>query len=77
MQYVIAALLALGIGVMGAVPAALADGEGCYSNGVAHDCVPPSPVNLGTGSESTALAGSTTSAPSGPYQEWRLQNTGQ
>ena len=77
MRYVLAALLALGIGVMGAVPAALADGEGCYSNGVAHDCVPPSPAYMGTGSDSTTVAGPATPAPSAPYQEWRLQNMGQ
>jgi hypothetical protein len=57
-------------------PAALADGEGCYSNGVAHDCVSPSPVYMGTGSDSTTVAGPTMQAPSGPYQDWRLQNMG-
>jgi len=76
MRYALAALLALGIGVVGIVPAALADGEGCYSKGVAHDCVSPSPVYIGTGSDSTTVAGPTTQAPSGPYQDWRLQNTG-
>jgi hypothetical protein len=74
-RYVVATVLVLGIGVMGVVPAALADGEGCYSNGVAHDCVQPSPVNIGTDSDST-LAGFTTSAPSGTYQDWRLENMG-
>ena len=76
MRYAIAALLALGIGVIGVVPAALADGEGCYSNGVAHDCVPASPVYVGTESDSTTVAGPTMQAPSGPYQDWRLQNMG-
>ena len=76
MRYAIAALLALGIGVIGVVPAALADGEGCYSNGVAHDCVPASQVYVGTESDSTTVAGPTMQAPSGPYQDWRLQNMG-
>lgn len=76
MRYALAALLALGIGVVGIVPAALADGEGCYSKGVAHDCVSPSPVYIGTGSDSTTVAGPTMQSPSGPFQDWRLQNMG-
>jgi hypothetical protein len=46
MRYVLAALLALAIGIATTAPAALAEGNGagtCYVNGVASACVPNSP----------------------------------
>ena len=55
MRYMLAALLALGIGIIAAVPAALAEGNNgagtCYVNGVASACVPntPSPHQESTG----------------------------
>jgi hypothetical protein len=54
MQYMLAALLAVGIGIVAAVPAALAEGNAahtCYGNGVASACVPntPSPPQQNSG----------------------------
>ena len=46
MRYMLAALLALGIGIASVVPAALAEGNGaatCSENGVASACVPNAP----------------------------------
>ena len=46
MRYMLAALLALGIGIAAAVPAALAESNAahtCYENGVASDCVTNAP----------------------------------
>jgi hypothetical protein len=76
MRYMFAALLALGIGITAAVPTALADGQGCYKEGVAQDCVSPAPVYLGTGSDSATVAGPAAPAPSGPYQQMRFDNMG-
>jgi hypothetical protein len=76
MRYLFAALLALGIGITAAVPAALADGQGCYKDGVAYDCATPTPVYLGTGSDSATVAGPAAPAPSGPYQQMRFDNMG-
>ena len=52
MRYALAALLAFGIGITAAIPAALAEnnsGRGCYKDGVAFNRTLPAPVYLGTG----------------------------
>jgi hypothetical protein len=51
MRYTLTVMLA-GIAIATAVPAALAEnnsGRGCYWDGVAFSCTPPSPVYLRTG----------------------------
>ncbi len=53
MRYTLSVLLALGIAIATAVPAALAEnnsGRGCYKDGVVSSCTPPAPVYLRTGS---------------------------
>ncbi|GEM_PF-6727392 len=62
MRYALGMLLALGIGVTTAVPAALAQSPapGCYRDGVAVNCVQPAPVILQPNtSNSGSLAGET------------------
>jgi hypothetical protein len=64
MRYALAVLLALGIGVTAAVPAALAQAPAtdCYRDGVAFSCVQPTPVTLQPStSNSGSLAGATAS----------------
>lgn len=82
MRYALAMLLALGIGITAAAPAALASpglgtiGPACYRNGVAYSCVPPfAPVTLDTRPSGRIVAGSTTSQPM--WIQYRLENLGQ
>ena len=67
MRYALAALLAVGIGITAAIPAALAGdsgpGRACYKDGVAFSCTLPAPVYLGTGPSMDLVPGT------GPVRE--------
>jgi hypothetical protein len=62
MRYALAVLLALGIGIPTAIPAALAEnnpGQGCHKDGVVYSCTRPARLYLGTGSSQDKVPGPT------------------
>lgn len=69
MRYMLATLLAVGLSLTPAAPAALAQspGQGCYDNGVAHSCTSPAPLNMDAGSGPGTVAGPDTPIQAPPF----------
>ena len=77
MRYLLTSLLALGIGITAAVPAAFAANNAdpaCYQNGVASSCTQPAPVTLYPVSSPGTISGAP--APVSVWTVMREDNMG-